>query len=82
MLAFVNLCSPTESEEHGFCFLKLLNLCSPTESEEHGFCFLNLSVHCVGCRLQLDHFIFFVSAVGLNWIIALALAAVRFYEPV
>ena len=58
-----------------------MNLCNPTESEEHGFCFLKLSVDCVGCWLELDNCIFLpavrsyepvVSAVGLNWIIAMA----------
>ena len=58
-----------------------MNLCNLTESEEHGFCVLKLSVYCVGCWLELDNCTFLpavssyepvVSAVGLNWIIALA----------
>ena len=72
MLAFVNLCSPTERlklDNYIFCrVLAFVNLCSPTESEEHGFCFLKLSLHCVGCWFELD------GCTGLP--------AVSCYEPV
>ena len=62
-------------------FFSLRAVSNPTESEEHGFCFLKLSVHCMGCWLELENCILLpavspyepvVSAVGLNWIIALA----------